>query len=79
MRYLLAVFVPPLAVLLCGKPIQAVINAILFVAGIPLSVAGIGIGMILAAIVHAILVVNARLADNRNKQLIRAVERSKSG
>ncbi|MFZ4779617.1 MAG: YqaE/Pmp3 family membrane protein, partial [Terrimicrobiaceae bacterium] len=29
MRYLLAIILPPLAVLLCGKPFQAVLNLIL--------------------------------------------------
>jgi uncharacterized membrane protein YqaE (UPF0057 family) len=29
MRYLLAIVLPPLAVLLCGKPVQALLNCLL--------------------------------------------------
>ncbi|MEI6036282.1 MAG: YqaE/Pmp3 family membrane protein, partial [Verrucomicrobiae bacterium] len=29
MRYLLAIVLPPVAVLLCGKPFQAILNLIL--------------------------------------------------
>ena len=61
MRYLLAIIFPPLAVLLCGKPFQAILNCFLtLLLWIP--------GMI-----HAILVVNAHLADRRTDRLIRAL------
>jgi uncharacterized membrane protein YqaE (UPF0057 family) len=51
--YLLAILLPPVAVLFCGKPIQALLNLILTLLGwIP--------GMI-----HALLVVNAKKADKR--------------
>jgi uncharacterized membrane protein YqaE (UPF0057 family) len=53
MLYLLAIIFPPLAVLLVGKPIQALINVVLTALfWIP--------GMI-----HAILVVNEKKADKR--------------
>ncbi|MGB2870495.1 YqaE/Pmp3 family membrane protein, partial [Psychrobacillus psychrotolerans] len=46
MLYLLAIFLPPVAVLLVGKPFQAFINFLLcFLIWIP-------------AVIHAILVVN---------------------
>ncbi len=54
--YLLAILLPPVAVLICGKPIQALINLILcFLLYIP--------GMI-----HAIMVVNEYKADERAEQ-----------
>lgn len=56
---LLAIVFPPLAVLICGKPVQAFLNVFLTLLWIP--------GMI-----HAIMVVNARNADNRQKALIAA-------
>ena len=63
MLYLLAIILPPVAVLLCGKPMQAVINLVLtLLFWIP--------GML-----HALFVVNSHLADKRNDKLIRAVER----
>ncbi len=55
--YLLAILLPPVAVLICGKPIQALVNLILcFLLYIP--------GMI-----HAIMVVNEYKADERAERL----------
>ncbi|AET61518.1 MULTISPECIES: YqaE/Pmp3 family membrane protein [Paenibacillus] len=66
MRYLLAILIPPLAVLLCGKPGQAILNFILclffFVPGV----------------IHALVVVNSHKADLRNEELIRAVQRGQN-
>jgi uncharacterized membrane protein YqaE (UPF0057 family) len=63
MLYLLAVVLPPLAVLLCGKPFQALLS-------IPLTLLGWAPGVI-----HALFVVQNHYADERAKRLIRAVER----
>jgi uncharacterized membrane protein YqaE (UPF0057 family) len=63
MRYLLAIVFPPLAVLLCGKPIQAILNCFLtLMFWIP-------------GVVHALFVVASHLADKRTKRLIRAIQR----
>jgi uncharacterized membrane protein YqaE (UPF0057 family) len=63
MLYLLAIVFPPLAVLLVGKPIQAVLNLFLcFLLYVP-------------GLIHAIMVVNESKADKRNKQLIKAMSR----
>ena len=60
-RYVLAIFLPPLAILLCGKPFQALINILLcLLFWIP--------GML-----HALFVVNSYLADRRMKELARAL------
>lgn len=61
MRYLLALLLPPLAVLLCGKPFQFLLN-------IPLTICFWVPGML-----HALLVVNSTLAQERNENLIAAV------
>lgn len=62
MRYLLAILLPPLAVFLCGKPLQAFLNLILTLCGwIP--------GM-----VHALFVVHNHLADKRADRIIRAMK-----
>jgi len=64
MRYLLAILLPPLAVLLCGKPFQAVLNCLLTLCfWIP--------GMI-----HALMVVSSHEADLRNQELIRAMQKA---
>ena len=60
---LLAIILPPLAVLLCGKPIQAVISILLTMC------------LWIPGVIHAILVVNAKNADKRNDRLIEAVRR----
>ena len=64
MLYLLAVLLPPVAVLLCGKPIQALLNLLLTVLGY------------FPGLIHAILVVNAYKADQRNDKLIRAMNKN---
>ncbi len=65
MLYLVAVVLPPLAVLLCGKPFQALLS-------VPLTLLGWAPGVI-----HALFVVNNHYAEQRNRRLIRAVERSR--
>jgi uncharacterized membrane protein YqaE (UPF0057 family) len=65
MLYLVAVVLPPLAVLLCGKPFQALLS-------IPLTLLGWAPGVI-----HALFVVNNHYADQRAERMIRAVERTR--
>ncbi|MEC0266710.1 YqaE/Pmp3 family membrane protein [Paenibacillus anseongense] len=61
MRYLLAIILPPLAVLFCGKPFQALLNLLLTLLGwIP-------------GIIHAILVVNNHKNDQRFKSLEKTI------
>ncbi len=65
MLYLIAILLPPVAVLLCGKPFQAILNVILtLLFWVP-------------GVVHAILVVNSYLADKRTDRLIRALEKKR--
>jgi uncharacterized membrane protein YqaE (UPF0057 family) len=62
MRYLLAVILPPVAVLICGKPIQALLNLVLtLLFWIP-------------GLVHAIFVVNGYYADQRTERVIEAIK-----
>ena len=62
MRYFLAIILPPLAVLLCGKPIQFILNIFLTLLGwIP-------------GVIHAILVVNGHLADKRANRIVDAMK-----
>ncbi len=64
MLYLLAIFLPPVALLLVGKPIQAIISVFLcFLLWIP-------------AVVHALFVVNSVKADRRNDKLINALRKA---
>jgi len=61
--YLVAVIVPPLAVLLCGKPFQAIINLILTIA------------FYVPGLIHAIFVVNNFYADRRADRIARALRK----
>lgn len=64
MLYILAFFLPPVAVLLSGKPIQALVNFFLcFLFWIP-------------AVVHALLVVRDHYDDRRTRRIIRAIKTS---
>lgn len=64
MRYIFALFLPPLAVLMCGKVGQSFLNLLLTICGwIP-------------GVIHAILVVNKFYADNRHLEMLNALQRS---
>jgi uncharacterized membrane protein YqaE (UPF0057 family) len=63
MLYLVAILVPPLAVLLCGKPFQALLNIVLTLL------------IYFPGMIHAILVVNNYYADQRTKKIVKALER----
>ena len=57
MLYLLAILIPPLAVLLIGKPVQAVLNV------------GLTLMLWLPGMIHALLVVHEYKADKRFERL----------
>lgn len=62
--YFLAIFLPPVAVLLCRKPGQAILNFLLiFLLWVP-------------AVFHAWSIVSDYKADKRNNKLIKAIEKS---
>ena len=63
MRYLLALVLPPLAVLLCGKPLQALLNLVLT------------LFLWVPGAIHACLVVHEHLADERAERVVAAVRR----
>lgn len=62
MRYFLAIILPPIAVLSCGKPVQFLLNLLLCLLGwIP-------------GIIHALFVVSSHKSDKRNDKLIKAIK-----
>ena len=70
-RYILAIFLPPVAVFLCGKPIQGIINIFLLVGGFMiLTVPGA-----LVAVVHALFVVHSHHSDKQTKKIIKAINK----
>jgi uncharacterized membrane protein YqaE (UPF0057 family) len=66
-RYLIAIILPPVAVLLCGKPVQFLLNIILTLC------------FFIPGVVHAVLVVHSHLADQRTERLERAIRESAQG
>ncbi len=65
MLYLLAILLPPVAVLLCGKPLQALLNLFLTLC------------VWIPGVIHAILVVSNHLADKRIARLEKAIRESR--
>ncbi|MFJ8069603.1 YqaE/Pmp3 family membrane protein [Peribacillus sp. NPDC096447] len=65
MLYLIAIIFPPLAVLLAGKPVQAVLNLVLT------------LFFYVPGLIHAILVVHDKKADKRMKEQAAIISKSK--
>lgn len=61
MLYVVAILLPPVAVLLCGKPFQALINLVLTAF------------FYFPGMIHALLVVNSHLHEKETNRLIRAL------
>ena len=57
--YLLAIVLPPIAVLICGKPVQALVNLILCLL------------LYIPGIIHAVMVVNECKADKRAERQVK--------
>ncbi len=72
MLYLVALLVPPLAILLSGRLFQAVFNALLWVLGLALLVLPFVPGLMTwaVAVVWAVLVVRSRRAEARDRRLV---------
>ena len=65
MMYVVAIFLPPLAVLLCGKPFQALFN---------LCLCGF---FWIPAVVHAFVVIGGQNADRRTDRIVDAIRQGK--
>lgn len=65
MRYLLAILLPPVAVLLCGKPLQALLNVLLTLL------------LWVPGVLHAFAVVADYKAEKRTDRMIKATARSR--
>ncbi|WP_417450344.1 YqaE/Pmp3 family membrane protein [Kordiimonas sp.] len=71
MLYLIALLIPPLALLLCGKPFQAILAAIIWVLAWVLALFGAGFIMWVVLAVWAIMVVR----DRNTRKLIEDARR----
>jgi uncharacterized membrane protein YqaE (UPF0057 family) len=64
--YLVAVILPPLAVLLAGKPFQAILNLVLLF-----------VTVYVGALIHALFVVHNHYADKRQDRMLRDLNRGR--
>ncbi len=71
MLYLIALLIPPLALLLCGKPFQAILSAVIWVIAWILAVFGAGFIVWVILAVWAIMVVR----DRNTRKLIEDARR----
>ena len=73
MIYILAVFLPPLALLLNGQPLSALLN---FVIIVPCIVFGL-VFWILFFIpsIHAVIAIYIKREDRRHRELVEAIEK----
>jgi hypothetical protein len=73
MIYILAFFVPPLALLLNGQPLSAVVNFVLIV---PCIVFGLVFPMLfLVPSAHAIMAIAMKREDRKHREIVDSIER----
>ncbi|WP_439598448.1 hypothetical protein [Falsiroseomonas sp.] len=72
MQYLLALLVPPLAILFAGKPFQAVFNGLLWIGGLLFILLPFVAGQAAwgIAVIWALAVVHGRRSEARDRQLV---------
>jgi hypothetical protein len=73
MIYLLAVFIPPLALLLNGQPFSAILNLVLIVPCILLGL--IFPAFFLVPSLHAVIAVHMKREDRKHREVVDAIER----
>lgn len=81
MLYLLALLVPPLALLLSGRPFQAVFNGLLWVLGLVLMILPFlaGLPFLGVAVLWALVAVHNRKQEARDRRLVDdAVQRDRA-
>ena len=73
MIYILAVFLPPLGLLLNGQPFSAVLNFVLIV---PCVISGLFFPVFfLGPSAHAVIAIYMKREDRKHRQLVDAIER----
>ena len=81
MSYLLAILVPPLAILLQGRPFQAVFNGLLWIGSLAFIIFPFVAGQAgwLVAVIWAVAVVYNRKGEARDRRLIEEALRRQRG
>lgn len=79
MVYLLALFCSPLALLFTGKPIQAILNFVLWILSIvcwiTIILHTVGFALWAVAFIHAVLAINSAREDRRARLIANAQRR----
>jgi len=73
MIYILAIFVPPLALLLNGQPLSAVLNLAMIVPCIILGFAFPALWAVPSA--HGVLAIYMKREDRKHREIVEAIER----
>ena len=73
MIYLLAIFLPPLGLLLNGQPFSAIVNLVLNVTCILLGLAFPLLFLVPSA--HAVIAVYMRREDRKHREIVEAIEK----
>jgi len=73
MIYILAVFLPPIALLLNGQPLSALLNVIII---IPCIIFGLVIWpLFFVPSAHAVLAIHMRRESRKHREIVEAIER----
>jgi len=73
MIYILAVFVPPLALLINGQPLSALLNLIIIV---PCIIFGLVFWVLfLVPSIHAVIAIHMKREQRRHREIVDAIER----
>jgi hypothetical protein len=81
--YLVAIVLPPLSVLLCGKPFQAFFNLVLLILALLILIGSFGLGsgitfvIWVACIAHGMFTVHGRNQDLRDRTLRESISGDK--
>ena len=73
MIYILAVFLPPLALLLNGQPFSAILNLVILVPCLLLGL--IFHALLVVPSLHAVVAIAMKREDRRHREIVEAVER----
>ncbi len=85
MLYILGIILPPIALFVVGKPIQAIFNLIIFVLSGLIFIGTLGFGSFLSfplwivAVIHALFVVHGHNSDKKIERIADAVAQRSGG
>ena len=75
MIYILAVFLPPLGLLLNGQPFSAILSVILIAFSLIFGILFFAPVLFLVPSIHGVLAVHMKREDRKHRQIVEAIER----